>query len=224
MRIDPRQAMTRVVTALFTLSSLVTKAAVAQTEGCEPITERAGREFGCFITARQDLGRLPRDSAFYWHIDAFPRRAAAHAARAQRSTVVESLGRLWLFTIAGPGWRPGTGDRVASVGPLPLIQADAHAAVYMEGVFRPGMRSPIHRHPGAEAWYTLEGAQCLETPRGKLVQRAGDAGVMVPAGLPMILTGTGSGVRRSLVLILQDAAQPRSMLANDWTPTGLCWS
>jgi hypothetical protein len=43
-------------------------------------------------------------------------------------------------------------------------------------------------------------------------------------GVPMILTGTGSGVRRSLVLILQDATQPRSMLATDWTPAGLCQS
>ena len=197
---------------------------MAQTEGCEPIADRAGREFGCFITAREELGPLPKDSVFYWHIDAFATRAAAEVGRAQRSTVVESLGRLWLFTLAEPHWRPARGERIASIGPLPLIKASAYAAVYMEGVFRPGMRSPIHRHPGVEAWYTLEGEQCLETPRGKLVQRAGDAGVMVPGGLPMILTGTGSGVRRSLVLILQDAAQPRSMLATDWTPAGLCLS
>lgn len=224
MSVTCHQAMARVVTALVTLASLVAKAGTAQTEGCEPIAERAGREFGCFITAREDLGPLPKDSALYWHIDAFATRAAADAARTQRSTVVESLGRLWLFTIAEPNWRPATGERIATTGPLPLIGADAYAAVYMEGVFRPGMRSPIHRHPGVEAWYTLEGEQCLETPRGKLVQRAGDAGVMVPGGLPMILTGTGSGVRRSLVLILQDAAQPRSMLATDWTPAGLCLS
>jgi hypothetical protein len=46
--------------------------------------------------------------------------------------------------------------------------------------------------------------------------------VMVRGGVPMILTGTGTSVRRSLVLILQDAAQPRSMLATDWTHAGLC--
>jgi hypothetical protein len=38
----------------------------------------------------------------------------------------------------------------------------------------------------------------------------------------MILTGTGTSVRRSLVLILQDAAKPRSVVATDWTPAGLC--
>lgn len=224
MSVSSRQALARVVTALVTLSALVATTSQAQTEGCEPIAERAGRDFGCFITAREELGSLPTDSALYWHIDAFASRAAADAARAERSTVVESLGRLWLFTIADAGWRPATGKRIASVGPLPLVKASAYAAVYMEGVFRPGMRSPVHRHPGVEAWYTLEGEQCLETPRGRLGQRAGDAGVMVPGGLPMMLTGTGSGVRRSLVLILQDAAQPRSMLATDWKPAGLCRS
>jgi quercetin dioxygenase-like cupin family protein len=222
MSVNARRAVTRMVTVLVILPALAATAATAQTEGCEPVSDRAGREFGCFITAREDLGPLPKDSVFYWHIDAFTTRAVADSARARRSTVVESLGRLWLFTIAEPSWRPATGDRLASIGPLPLIKADAHAAVYMEGVFRPGMRSPVHRHAGVEAWYTLEGEQCLETPVGKLVQRAGGAGVMVPAGLPMILTGTGSAVRRSLVLILQDAAQPRSMLATDWAPAGLC--
>jgi quercetin dioxygenase-like cupin family protein len=224
MSINPRQTSVLVVAAVTALSWLVPKAATAQTKGCEPVAERAGREFGCFITAREELGPLPGHSSFYWHIDAFTTRAAAETARARRSTVVESLGSLWLFAIAEAAWRPATGERIASVGPLPLVKADVYAAVYMEGVFRPGMRSPIHRHPGVEAWYTLEGEQCLETPRGKLVQRAGGAGVTVPAGLPMMLTGTGSGPRRSLVLILQDAAQPRSTLATDWAPAGLCRS
>jgi hypothetical protein len=48
------------------------------------------------------------------------------------------------------------------------------------------------------------------------------AGGLVRGGVPMRLTGTGHSVRRSLVLILQNASQPRSMLAPDWTPVGLC--
>ena len=38
----------------------------------------------------------------------------------------------------------------------------------------------------------------------------------------MILTGTGRGVRRSLVFILQDATKPRSVLATDGNPVRLC--
>ena len=59
-------------------------------------------------------------------------------------------------------------------------------------------------------------------PQGKPVQRAGEPGMMVPAGVPMMLFGIGNTVRRSLVLILQDASQPRSTPATDWVPTGLC--
>ena len=222
MRSIRRRAVVRVLTRVVGLASLVATSAAAQSESCGPVAQRAGREFGCFITAREELGALPKDSALYWHIDAFTAQGAAEAAGAQRSTVVRSLGRIWLFTIAERGWRPASGLRIAVVGPLPLVGADAYAAVYMEGVFKPGMHSAVHRHPGVEAWYTVEGEQCLETPQGKLEQRAGAPGVLVRGGVPMILTGTGTGVRRSLVLILQDAAKPRSVLATDWTPAGLC--
>jgi hypothetical protein len=63
---------------------------------------------------------------------------------------------------------------------------------------------------------------CLETPDGMLTQKAGDAGVLVRPGVPMMLTGTGTGPRRSVVLILQDATKPRSTPAADWAPRGLC--
>jgi quercetin dioxygenase-like cupin family protein len=216
---------------LLTLVALAAAAAPlrAQTDGtCIPVAERAGREFGCFITAREELGRVPATAAPYWHLDVFPTRAAADAARsstrAARSTVVESLGRVWLFTIAPGAWRPSSagGTRVARIGPLPAVDADSVAAVYMEGVFQPGMHSMVHRHPGVEAWYTLEGSMCLETPAGTLQQRAGEPGVFVRAGVPMMLTGTGTAPRRSVVLILQDATKPRSTPATDWTPRGLC--
>jgi hypothetical protein len=189
---------------------------------CIPVAKRAGRAVGCFITAREELGRLPTDTTLYWHLDTYPTRAAAERARESRSTVVESLGRIWLFSIAPGNWRPRGGDRVARIGPLPLIEADSFAAVYMEGVFQPGMNTMVHRHPGVEAWLTLDGAQCVETPEGKQEQRAGDPGLMVRGGLPMRLTGIGTGIRRSVVLILQDATKPRSTMAADWTPLNLC--
>ncbi len=208
--------------AILASTSLVAQPAVAQTIGCEPVAGRAGREFGCFITARVELGVLPRDSALFWHVDVFSSRSAAETAKTSRGTVVSSLGQIRLFTIAEAGWRPASGERVAMAGPLPLVEADSFAAVYMEGVFRPGMQSPVHRHPGIEVWHTVQGEMCLETPEGKLMQRAGDPPVMVRGGVPMILTGTGKSVRRSLVLILQDATKPRSVLASDWKPAGLC--
>ena len=214
----------RVLAALAALS-VGTTTVHAQTDGtCIPIGARAGRKLGCFITARHELGRLRDRPPLYWHLERFATLPAARhaAARDPRSTVVESFARHWVFTIAPFDWRPNSGKRFARVGPLPLVRADSFAAVYMEAVFEPGMHSVVHRHDGAEAWYTLEGSQCLETPNGKLEQSAGDPGMVVAGGLPMRLTGTGTGVRRSLVVILQDATKPRSTPASDWTPKGLC--
>lgn len=212
-----------VIVTIVALTTTWWTSAHAQTGGtCVPVAQRAGRPLGCYITAREELGALPRDTALYWHIDAFSSRDSAEAAKRARGTVVESLGRIWLYTIAPSRWHAVSGRHVTTIGPLPLIVADSFAAVYMEGVFQPGMQSVVHRHPGVEAWYTLEGEQCVETPHGKLVQKAGGAAVMVPGGDPMMLTGTGTSVRRSLVLILQDATKPRSTPASDWTPKGLC--
>ena len=46
--------------AVVSVSSLrVAVPVLAQTQGCEPIAARAGREFGCFVTAREELGKLP---------------------------------------------------------------------------------------------------------------------------------------------------------------------
>jgi hypothetical protein len=195
----------------------------AQTDGtCIPVAQRTGRAFGCFITARQELGHLAGDEPLYWHLDSYPTRRAAEDAREERSTVVESLGRIWLFTIAPADWRPGSGDRVARIGPLPVAAADSFVAIYAEEAVRPGMKSVAHRHAGVAAWFTLEGTLCAETPEGKLVQEAGDPGVMIKGGVPVELASAGNGPRRSLVLVLQDATKPRSTLADDWTPRHLC--
>ena len=215
----------RACAVVVTLAAIVLPRAPvqAQTDGtCIPIAERAGRAYGCFITAREELGRIPRAPELYWHLDTYATRKAAEGARESRSTVVESLGKIWVFTIAPLKWRSRRGESVARIGPIPLVDAKEFAAVYMEAAFEPGMSSMVHRHDGAEAWLTLEGSQCLETSEGKLEQKAGDPGVIVPAGLPMVLTGIGTGIRRSLVLILQDATKPRSTPAMDWTPKGLC--
>ncbi len=215
----------RVIAAIALLvPSIVPRGVLrGQTAGtCIPVSERAGRELGCFILKREELGALPRNPALFWYLDSYPTLADAEAARGPRGSVVESLGRHWLFTIGPRGWHPASGHRVGRIGPLPMIGAERYTAVYMEGIFTPGMASVVHRHPGVEAWYTLDGAMCLETPEGTIHQRAGDPGRMVRGGLPMQLTGIGTETRRSLVLILQDASKPWLMLATDWTPKGLC--
>jgi len=189
--------------------------------GCIPVSERAGRQFGCFLTASQVVGELG-ETPVYWHLSKYPSRSAAEGAQVAGSTVVESLGSAWLFAIADVGWRPPSGEHITEIGPLPVVEGVGYTAQYMEAVFRPGMKSIVHRHPGPEAWYTLSGETCLETPDGTMVGRAGGQHVIVPGGPPMELTATGTELRRALVLILHDSSQPPGSLAADWTPKGLC--
>ena len=187
---------------------------------CVPVSERAGTEFGCFIIATNPVGQLA--SFAFWHLDTYPTQTAAEKAKTAAGVVVEALGKVWLLTIGPSGWRAAGGTRVAEIGPLPTVAGRSYTAQFMEAVFKPGMKSAVHRHSGPEAWYTVSGETCLETPDGTQVGRAGGSYVIVPSGPPMELTATGSEVRRALVLILHDSAQAPTSLAPDWVPRGLC--
>jgi quercetin dioxygenase-like cupin family protein len=187
---------------------------------CRPVSERTN-EVGCWIIAHESVGQLT-DSPTFWYLDTYPTHAAAAAAKGPRGTVVESLGKVWLLTIGPAGSRPAGGEHVAQIGPLPIRAGAPYSAQYMEAVFTPGMTTATHRHAGPEAWYTLTGETCLETPEGKVVGRAGGPPVIIPGGPPMRLTATGTEQRRALVLILHDASKPATTMTDDWTPKGLC--
>jgi quercetin dioxygenase-like cupin family protein len=128
------------------------------------------------------------------------------------------------MTIDEPGRKPSSkGKRVAEIGPLAISPGEKHSAQYMEAVFTPGMTAAAHLHGGPEAWYTLAGETCLETSDGHFqVGRAGGPAVIVPTGLSMHLTATGTEKRKSLVLILYESSKPATTFVHDWTPKGLC--
>lgn len=192
----------------------------ASAQICRPVSERTS-ELGCWIIAHAEVGTLAPQPIF-WHLDTYPTRAQAEAARGAQGTVVESLGKVWLLSISVTGWRPAGGVRVAQIGPLPVRAGVNYATQYMEAIFTPGMTAPSHRHSGPEAWYTMTGETCLETPEGTMVGRAGGSHVIVPGGPPMHLTATGTETRRALVLILHAADEPPTTPAPAWVPKGLC--
>lgn len=212
------------VIALF-----ATHAALAQgtgsnvTGGCEVAVSERTAVNGCYLLATESLERLPAEPVF-WHLYTYSTRAAAESARKRSGgTVVESLGKAWLFAIEASGWRPEAGERIARIGPLSVAPAKTYTARYMEAVFPPqqGMRTSVHNHSGPEAWYVVSGAQCLRTSEGVQVVRAGEGG-FVRGGLSMMLTSIGTDVRRALVLVLHDASQPWMTSTTDWTPTTRC--
>jgi len=192
---------------------------------CLPISERAGRDVGCWLIVAEPLGKLSRSEVF-WHLDTFPTRPAAEAAKGPRGTVVEALGRVWLFTVAEAGWRPSGGVRVAEVGPIFVKAGEQYTAQYAEGISNPGDVTPKHRHPGPEIWYTTAGGFCAEASDGKTYMGTAGQGVVIQADHTgwsmMTLVATGLEVRRSIFLVLHQSAHDWTAPAPEWTPKGLC--
>lgn len=178
---------------------------------------------GCYLIANQPIEGLPNEP-MYWHIYSYRTRAEAVATKSgPSSTVAESFDQVWLLTIAGAQWRPGAGQRVAVIGPLPVTRAQRYMARYLEATFPPNqsLTTMAHRHSGPEAWYVVTGAQCLRTPEEIMVLRAGESGI-VPPGPPMVLTSIGPEIRRAFVLVLHDASEPWQTNTTEWTPTSEC--
>lgn len=188
--------------------------------GCQPLGTHRADELGCYILVQESVTALPK-GPLYWHLDTFPDTAAARTARGANGSVVEAYGRTWLFTIADEHWRPQGGQHVASVGPFTPLTAGAQSAAYMVATTEANMDSLPHTHAGPEAFYVLEGAQCVETPTGTQTLKAGEGGT-VAGGVPMKLYGAGDKARRALVLILHDAAQPVVIRNPAWEPRGAC--
>lgn len=197
---------------------------------CEtPVAERKA-EPGCYTTAITELGALP-SGPLYWHLDTFPDRAAADTQRGPRGTVVEGHGKHWLFTIAEQGWRPEAGIRVAMIGPLGVGSGVPYTARYLETVIPAGFQDGRsgHRHPGPEAWFVVAGGQCLETPNGVMIARAGQS-MLAPEGWPMGIASLGNETRRAVVLVLHRSSEPYVAPVDatadaphaHWRPQGLC--
>ena len=195
----------------------------AQAQGfgvCKPVAQRSAEE-GCWILVDQAVGRAGAEDV-YWHLDSYADSARAERAKTANAAVVRALGKVWLMTIdAAPTRRSSDGTHVADIGPLRVTPGREYSATFMEAITPPGFTSAIHRHSGPEAWYTVAGETCLETPTGKIVGRAGVPAV-VPQGPPMFLTAVGQQERRAITLILHESAQPPTTMEHEWKPRGLC--
>jgi hypothetical protein len=205
--------------ALASISAAFAQSAKPQTN-CRPVSQRT-EKVGCWIVVEAQVGVLPQGPVF-WQLNTYPTRAAAEAAKRPHDTVLESLDKVWLLSLREKGYRPAGGLAVAEIGPLGVNPSAAYTAQYMEAVFPPGYETRPRTHPGPEAWYHEAGEVCLETPNGKASGHVGDGGFIVPGGLPMRLSVTGTVERRSLVLILGETGKPAIAFEKAWVPKGLC--
>lgn len=173
------------------------------------------------LLAHQELPSLPAGPV-YWHLDTFPSKDAAGKAAMAGSIVAEAFDKVWLFTIAGEGWRPVGGTHVSDIGPLPVEPAPTYSVEYLRSVFTPGMTAPLHVHSGPEAFFAVTGDTCLETPEGAKIGRGPGNSLFIRGGPPMLLMAIGSEPRKGFALILHDMHKPPTTLTQAWQPKGLC--
>jgi hypothetical protein len=194
----------------------------AQVPGaCETPVQASMGKPGCYLDAERRLGNLPDD--IYWHIDGFDSLEDAQRAATTASYAVVVFGKAYLQTVnADPLWRPTGGVRLATVGPLPLAgRGKAQTARFMESNTTASMAGRAHVHSGPEAWFVVDGAQCLETPTGVRRIAQGESG-WIERGPSMALSNGGAPTRKALVLVVHPSDEPWMTMDPTWRPKGLC--
>jgi hypothetical protein len=160
--------------------------------------------------AEKKVSALPAGPLF-WRIETFPTRAEADRAGSDLSLVVESAGKVWLFTLGPAGGAPSpAGTRVVDVGPLPPVKAPQYLLRINEATGPPGSITKVHSHPGSEAFYVLVGEQSIRSPRGVMRVTAGKPETGQGADVAMQVSSSGTTDLHSLVMFVVDATRPFS--------------
>jgi hypothetical protein len=150
----------------------------------------------------------------YWRLENFPTLAQAQAAAGPTALAAEVADKVWLFTL-GPkdGSTPG-GTKVAEIGPVPPISASEYLLRVNRAGGAPGVKTPIHTHPGPEAFYVLAGKLGQRTPHGVSYVDAGASMVGHGADTPMEVFNAGTTALDELAIFVVDATRPFSSPAS----------
>ena len=159
--------------------------------------------------AEKKVSELPADD-LYWRIENFATREQADASAGPWSLVTESTGKVWLFTLGPAGGATPGGVKAAEVGPIPRVAATQYLLRINEASGPPGAVTPIHSHPGSEAFFVLSGEQSIRGAHGILVVRAGQPEAGHGADMAMQVSSSGAADLRSLIMFVVDAARPFS--------------
>ena len=164
------------------------------------------------LTERK-VAELPSGDLF-WRLEIYPSKEAAQAAAGNWSLVAEAGGKVWLFTLGSAGMSSSGGIKVSEVGPIARISAPQYLLRINEVSGPPGSITPVHSHPGSEAFYVLAGEQSIRGIHGTMVVKAGTQEAGHGASMAMQVSSSGSSNLRSLVMFVVDATQPFSSPAS----------
>lgn len=182
---------------------------------CNPlgIALAADHKLGIKGLAERQVATLPV-GPLVWRIETFPTPAQAQAAAGEWSLVAQANGKVWLFTLGSAGGSSPKGKKVAEVGPIARFSAPRYVLRINEATGEPGSTTPVHVHPGSEAFYVLAGEQVIRTRDGVMHLKAGQAEPGQAANAPMQVSVGGTTDVHALVMFVVDATKPFSSPAS----------
>jgi hypothetical protein len=167
------------------------------------------QEFVIKPVVQKKVKELPAGT-LYWRIENLPSLAQAEAAAGASALAAEVRGQVWLFTLGGPGGATPGATRVAEIGPIERITASEYLLRINHASGPPGAKTPVHTHPGSEAFYVLTGQLSQRTPKGMTPVNAGNTLNGSHADMAMQVSSSGTSDLNALVMFVVDAGRPFS--------------
>lgn len=161
------------------------------------------------VVAEKKLKQLPA-GPLYWRVEIVPTLAQARTAIGDTVLVAEVSGRVWLFTLGPKGGSTPGATTVAEIGPVPAISAPEYLLRINHVGGPPQSKTPVHSHPGSEAFYVLSGRLGQRTPHGVNYAEAGQAMNGHGADMAMEVFSAGTSDLDQLVMFVVDATRPFS--------------
>jgi hypothetical protein len=174
-----------------------------------PSSATAQQKFEIKNVAEKKLKQLP-SGPLYWRVENFPTLALAQAAAGEASLAAEVSGNVWLFTLGPKGGVTPGGSKAAEIGPVPPIAAPEYLLRINHAGGPPGAKTPVHSHPGCEAFYVLAGRLGQRTPHGVAHADAGQSMNGHGADTAMEVFSAGTSDLDQLVMFVVDATRPFS--------------
>jgi hypothetical protein len=174
-----------------------------------PSTATAQQKFQIKSVAEKKLEQLPA-GPLYWRIESFPTLAQAQTAAGKTSLAAEVAGKVWLFTLGPKGGATPGASKVAEIGPVPPISAPQYLLRINHAGGPPGAKTPVHTHPGSEAFYVLAGRLGQKTPHGIAYANAGQSMNGYGSNTAMEVFSAGTTDLDQLVMFVVDATRPFS--------------
>jgi len=175
--------------------------------------------------AQKKVTELPA-GPLYWRVETFPTLDDAKAAvgpdgwnpasvryETTTSLIVQLAGKVWVVTLGPKGASTPGGTKLAEIGPVPTVHASEYLLRVNAGSGPPGAETPVHSHPGSEAFYVIKGELGQKTPHGIAHVEAGHGMNGHEAGMAMQVFNSGATDLTALIMFVVDAKKPFSQPA-----------